>query len=49
MSKNHRIYLQDREKKTLSRYDDKRYILPDGIHTLAYGHYKIGQKVASAV
>ena len=34
------IYMQDRAKRTLSRYDDKRYILEDGITTRAYGHFK---------
>ena len=28
-------------KKCLSGYDDKRYILPNGIHTLAHGHFRI--------
>ena len=30
-------------KKCLSAFDVKRYILNDGITTLAYGHYKIAQ------
>ena len=30
-------------KKCLNAFDDKRYILNDGITTLAYGHYKIVQ------
>ena len=30
-------------KKCLSAFDDKRYILNDGITTLAYGHYNIAQ------
>ena len=29
--------------KCLSAFDDKRYILNDGITTIAYGHYKIAQ------
>ena len=29
-------------KVSLSSYDDKRYIKADGIHTYAYGHYRIG-------
>ena len=37
----HKIYTNDSKKRTLCAYDDKRYIQPDGIHTLAYGHYKI--------
>ena len=28
-------------KKCLSAYDDKRYILPDGVHTIAHGHFRI--------
>ena len=28
-------------KKCLSAYDDKRFVLEDGICTLAYGHYRI--------
>ncbi len=28
-------------KISLCAYDDKRYILDDGIHSLAYGHYRI--------
>ena len=38
ISKKHHIFLQDRLKTSLSRYDDKRFILPDGVNTLAYGH-----------
>jgi len=40
-SQNHEIFGSEVNKIGLSPYDDKRYILPDGIHTLAYGHYKI--------
>jgi hypothetical protein len=28
-------------KRALSAYDDKKYLLPDGLNTLAYGHYRI--------
>ena len=28
-------------KKCLSAYDDKRYILLDGVHTLANGQFRI--------
>ena len=27
-------------KLSLSPYDDKRYVLDDGVTTLAYGHYR---------
>ena len=40
-SKKHKIYTQESNKIPLSCFDDKRYILDDGIHTLAYGHKDI--------
>jgi len=40
-SYNHVIYTIQLNKKSLSAYDDKRYILKDGVTTLAYGHYSI--------
>ena len=40
-SKNHDMYIINMDKATLSPYDDKRYLLPDGISTLAYGHRDI--------
>jgi hypothetical protein len=33
----------------LSRYDDKRFILPNGIDTLAYGHWRIVSKFSSPI
>ena len=36
----HEIYSIKVNKIGLSHYDDKCYILNDGINTLAYGHYK---------
>ena len=42
-SKNHIINTYEQNKIGLSCYDDKRYILDDGINTLAYGHYKINK------
>jgi len=35
------IYTEEVNKIALSADDDKRVIMEDGIHTLAYGHYKI--------
>ena len=40
-SHSHNIYCETVKKKTLSSFDDKRYLLDDGISTLAYGHYYI--------
>ena len=40
-SYDHEIYTEEVIKVALSADDDKRYILEDGIHTLAWGHYKI--------
>ena len=37
----HELYTVRLNKTSLSSYDDKRYILDDGVNTLAYGHYKI--------
>ena len=40
-SYNHEVYTEEVNKVALSAEDNKRYILSDGIHTLAWGHYKI--------
>ena len=37
----HVIRSADYKKKGLSPFDDKRYVLSDGIHTLAHGHRQI--------
>jgi hypothetical protein len=37
----HNIYSIEVNKISLSCFDDKRYILNDGISSLSYGHYKI--------
>ena len=37
----HSIYTVNVTKVSLSAYDDKRYILDDGISSYAYGHYMI--------
>ena len=40
-SHNHEIYTETVNKVALSYLDDKRIIKNDGIHTYAYGHYKV--------
>ena len=40
-SKNHNLGTYETNKKTSSCFDDKRYILKNGINTLAYGHKDI--------
>ena len=40
-SYNHEVYTEEVNKIALSALDDKSYILSDGMHTLAWGHYKI--------
>ena len=40
-SQNHQIKSYEINKVSLSSYDDKRYILEDGIHSYAYSHYLI--------
>ena len=40
-SEKHKLFTVKQNKSTLSAYDDKRYILEDGITTLPYGHYSI--------
>ena len=43
-SHNHEIYLESIKKIGLSCFDDKRYLLEDGITSYAYGHYSISKK-----
>ena len=40
-SYNHEVYTEEINKVALSALDDKRYILKDGMDTLAWWHYKI--------
>jgi hypothetical protein len=39
-SQNHQVYTQKQSKTGLSAFDDKRYILEDGITTRAHGHWR---------
>jgi hypothetical protein len=48
-STNHVLTTAEVRKDALNPFDDKRYILDDGIHTLAYGHYKLEQSSASTL
>ena len=43
-SKLHSVGTYDLNKISLSCFDDKRFVLDDGINTLAYGHKDIGVK-----
>ena len=38
---NNNLYSVDISKRALSAFDDKKFILEDGISTLSYGHYKL--------
>ena len=40
-SKKMDIYTINQDKKALKNFDDKSYIMNDGINTMAYGHYKL--------
>ena len=40
----HRVYTTRTTKTSLSAFDSKRYLLEDGIQSLAYGHYKTKQQ-----
>lgn len=40
-SKNHVIRTLRQAKIAITSFDDKRYICPCGVHTVAYGHYRI--------
>ena len=37
----HELSSYDINKTSLSRFDDKRYILEDGVSSYTYGHYRI--------
>ena len=48
-SQKHKVYTMEMSKVSLSAYDDKRYILNDGISSYAYGHCKTMLKQNSAM
>ena len=37
-AKKHKIGTYEIDKTSLSSFDDKRYVLDDGVHTLVYFH-----------
>ena len=43
-SQKHQIYSIKQTKVSLNPFDSKRYLLPDKVHTLPYGHYRIVNK-----
>ena len=42
-SHKHAVKTQEVNKLCLSAFEDKRYILPDGVTTLAHGHFRIAK------
>ena len=40
-SMKHKVYTIEQNEKSLVPYDDKRFLLNDGITTLPYGDYMI--------
>ena len=42
-SHKHARKTQEVNKLCFSAFDDKRYILPDGVSTLAHGHFRIAK------
>ena len=40
-SRSHKIFCEKVRKKTLSCFDDKRWLFDNGVLSLAYGHYSI--------
>ena len=42
---NHNMYTISISKRGLSSFDDKKFILDDGISTLSYGHYMIPKQM----
>jgi hypothetical protein len=40
-SRSHTVQTVNINRVCLSAYDDKRYVLADGVNTLAYGHYSL--------
>ena len=47
-SQKHAVKTQEVNKRCLTAFDDKRYILPDGVATLAHAHFRIAELNAEA-
>ena len=47
-AKKHKIGTYETDKISLSCFDDKRYVVGDGIHMLAYFHKDSGKKLWSS-
>ena len=43
-SKRHDVYTVNSSKRALSAFDDKKYLLLDGVSSLPYFHYKLACK-----
>ena len=43
-AKKHKIVTYEINKISLSCFDDKRHVLDDGVHTLAYFHKRCNKK-----
>ena len=41
VGRKHEVYTVRINKMALNPFDDKRYIISDGVSTLAHGHYNI--------
>ena len=44
----HQIAVNKIDKVAISSFDDKRFLLENGVSSLAYGHYKISKPVDKA-
>ena len=42
--RHHRVYTLEGMKRGLCAFDDKRFLQPDGVHTLAHGHYRLRKR-----
>ena len=47
-SSNHQIKITTTNKTALSCFDDKRFILANGVDTFPYGHYSLQQKPSNS-